>query len=110
MTAAEAVAPCQASGLELHWRRDGGTRTAILKHRARGKYYQLSVARALVWSLCDGTRTVEMICQRVANLGGPADDALVRRILGRLRAEGLITGFGQAVPPQVQKADGGGLA
>jgi putative peptide zinc metalloprotease protein len=110
MTAAEAVAPCQASGLELHWRRDGGTRTAILKHRARGKYYQLSVARALVWSLCDGTRTVEMICQRVANLGGPADDALVRRILGRLRAEGLITGFGQAVPSPVPTAEDGGLA
>jgi putative peptide zinc metalloprotease protein len=110
MTVVEAMAPCQASGLELHWRRDGASRAPILKDRGRGKYYQLSVGRALVWSLCDGTRTVDMICQRVADLGGPADGALVRRILGRLAGDGLITGFGPAVSLPLQNSQDGGLA
>jgi hypothetical protein len=109
-TALLAATPSRTPGTELHWRGEGAGRMPILKDGRQGRYHQLSLGSAWVWSLCDGRRPVASIAERIAAKGGPSEIAAVIMILRRLAADGLVRSEALVLDSAPPAAHAGGLA
>jgi len=96
MTAPEDTAilseqPVHDRDTELFRCSDAGKTRLILKQRRRRQYFEVSEARAKIWTLCDGQRTVQEIAEFVAQSGGPKNSQIVASVIRKMASNGLVS-------------------